>query len=497
MTAPLPPGFAARLRDLLGRDSVLDEPAECWTYGYDNSRRQAAPALVAFAADADQARACVALCHDQRVPIVPRGRGTGTAGATVPVRGGLVLSLERMTAIPRVDPDNRLMVVQPGVTNQAAQRAAAKVGFFWPPDPTSAEFCSVGGNLACNAAGPRAVKYGTPRDNVLGLRAVTGGGEDLRTGVYTTKGVVGYDLTRLIVGSEGTLAVVTEATLKLTPLAETKRTLRVLYADMDAAARAVARIMAQPVTPCALEFMDAVALDLIRRQGLADLPEAAGALLMIEVDGPAIGIGAAVEQISAAASTPGLLELRAARSEAEVRALWATRKALSPALRNIAPKKINEDVVVPVSRMAELVAGLGELARRHRITIVNFGHAGNGNIHVNLLVDPDDPARTKAADACLDGVFDLVLRLEGTLSGEHGIGLVKKEYVGRELDPVALRLMHGIKAQFDPRGILNPGKLFPEQPWTAVDDDPARRPAEAPASRRPDGTPPPADGQHP
>jgi D-lactate dehydrogenase len=464
MTRPTPsPGFTTRLRDLLGRDAVLDDPAECRTYGYDNSRRLVSPALVAFARDPEQVGACVALCHEHRVPVVARGRGTGTAGAAVPVRGGLVLSLERMTEILRVDPDNRLLTAQPGVTNQAVQQAAAEVGFFWPPDPTSSEYCSIGGNLACNAAGPRAVKYGTPRDNILGLRAVTGRGEPIHTGVQTTKGVVGYDLTRLIVGSEGTLAIIVEATLKLTPLPETKRTLRAVYRDMTAAARAVSRIMAQPVTPCALEFMDARAIDLVRRRGAADLPEQAGALLMIEVDGPVAGIEAAVEQVSQAAAAPGLLDLRAARSEAEVSALWATRKALSPALRSIAPKKINEDVVVPVSRMGELIDGLRELAQAHRITIVNFGHAGNGNIHVNLLVDPHDREQMRRAETCLDAVFDLVLRLDGTLSGEHGIGLVKKEFVGRELDSVSLRLMRGIKAQFDPRDILNPGKLFPSQ----------------------------------
>jgi len=461
----LPNHFLDALRQAVGPAKVLTDPADCWAYGYDNSRRHALPEAVAFAVSHEEVRATVALCYEHGVPLVARGRGTGTTGATVPLRGGLVLSLERMTEIIRIDPDNRAMVVQPGVTNQAVQEAAAAHGFFWPPDPTSAAFCTVGGNLAYNSAGPRAVKYGTPRENTLGLRAVTGSGAEIRTGVYTTKGVVGYDLTRLLIGSEGTLAVITEATLKLTPLPETKRLLQAVYRDMHSAARAVSRIMAQAVTPCALEFIDGRAIAMIRAYSQIPLPEEAGALLLIEVDGQHAAIDAAVECVSTAAAGEGLLDIKAARNEAETNALWATRKALSPALRTIAPKKINEDVVVPVSRMAELIGGLESMAREFAITIVNFGHAGNGNIHVNLLVNPDDPDEMLRAERCLDRVFDLVLRLDGTLSGEHGVGIEKRDFITREIAPPALALMRGIKDLFDPKGILNPDKMFP--PLTA------------------------------
>jgi D-lactate dehydrogenase len=305
------------------------------------------------------------------------------------------------------------------------------------------------------------VKYGTPRENVLGLRAVTGSGEEIRTGVYTTKGVVGYDLTRLLIGSEGTLAVITEATLKLTPQAQSKRTLQAIYADMHSAAQAVSAIMAQPVVPCALEFIDHRAIEMVRAHSRAELPENAGALLMIEVDGPEAAMAEMVAAVSAAARNDGLLRLQAASSAAEVKALWATRQALSPALRNVAPKKINEDVVVPVSRIPELIDGLDRLGRQHDITIVNFGHAGNGNIHVNLLINPDDPAELARADACLAEVFALVLQLQGTLSGEHGVGLVKRDFVAQEIDAASLGLMRQVKTVFDPRGILNPGKTLP------------------------------------
>jgi D-lactate dehydrogenase (quinone) len=457
----LPDSARAALRRAVGTDALLTDPADCWPYGYDNSRRQCLPQAVAFVTDAEQVAAVVRACNAHRIPLTARGLGTGTTGATVPEPGGVVLSFERMNRILAIDPANRLAIVEPGVVNEDLQRAAAEHGFFWPPDPTSAAVCTVGGNLAYNAAGPKAVKYGTPRENTLGLSAVIGTGEMIRTGVMTTKGVVGYDLTRLIIGSEGTLALITQATLKLTPLPEAKRTLRATYRDIHSAAAAVAAIMAQPITPCALEFMDAAAIDMVRRFSDLRVPEDTGALLMIEVDGPADCVDAAALDVGDAARNAGLLELSVAADKAEIAALWRTRKALSPALRHVAPKKINEDVVVPVGRIGPFIDGLERLSREHGITIVNFGHAGNGNIHVNLLVSPDDPDEMARAAVCLSAMFDLVVALGGTLSGEHGVGLEKRDYIDRELDPVALRLMHDIKRQFDPNGILNPGKGLP------------------------------------
>ena len=457
----VPVAFLDQLKAMLGELNVLTDPADRWPYGQDNSRKHTPPDCVAFATTHTQVLETVRLCNRFEVPIVARGRGTGTTGSAVPVRGGLVLSLERMDRIVDMDPANRVMRVEPGVINQAIQDQAAQQGFFWPPDPTSSAYCTVGGNIALNAAGPRALKYGTTRENVLGLVAVTGNGDEIHTGTYTTKGVVGYDLTRLIIGSEGTLAVVTQATLKLTPLPESRRTLQAIYDSVRSAAAAVSRIMAQPVTPYALEFMDAAAIEMIRRYSQAELPRGAGALLMIEVDGPEAAMEKMVAGITAAAYGNGLLNLAAAKNKHEAAALWATRKALSPALRTIAPNKLNEDVVVPVSRIPDLIDGLEMLAREYGIPIVNFGHAGNGNIHVNLLYDTQDPEQERNALPCLSRVFDLVLKLGGTLSGEHGIGIAKRDYINRAIDPVTLDLMRRIKRQFDPKGILNPEKVFP------------------------------------
>ena len=451
----------ARLAALVAPDQLLTAASDCWPYGYDNSRRHALPEAVVLPTTHQQVVGIVQLCHALTTPLTPRGRGTGTTGATVPTHGGVVLSLERLNQIIKIDPANRVMVVEPGVTNQQVQDAAAQHGFFWGPDPTSAAFCSVGGNLAYNSAGPRAVKYGTTRDNVLGLRAVTGDGREIRTGLYTTKGVVGYDLTRLLIGSEGTLAVITEATLKLTPLPEAKRTLQAVYRDINSAAAAVSSIMAQPITPCALEYIDGQAIDMIRSYSKADLPQGAGAMLMIEVDGLSAGLDDAVQRVASAASNEGLLNITHANTKEEVARLWETRKALSPALRNIAPKKINEDVVVPVSELPALINGLEQLAQQHNITIVNFGHAGNGNIHVNLLINPDDPEQMQRAEHCLGDLFRLVLKLNGTLSGEHGVGLEKRDFISWEIDPTTLDLMHKIRQQFDPKGILNAEKALP------------------------------------
>ncbi len=452
--------LARELERLLPETDRLLDPADCWAYGSDNSRLHAAPEAVAFARDADTVAELVRVCRRLAEPLVVRGRGTGTTGAVVPDRGGLVLSLERMDRILEIDPANRWLIAQPGATNAQIQAAAGEHGFFWPPDPTSSAFCTLGGNLAYNSAGPHAVKYGTPRENTLGLEAVAGTGERFRTGVRTTKGVVGYDLTRLLIGSEGTLGIITEATLKLTPRPECTRLLQAVYPGIDAAAHAVARLMARAESPSALEFMDRSAIAMIRGYGGVELPEDAGAILMIEVDGPADGIDGRTAGIRTVAAD-GALHVDVADTDEAMERLWKVRKALSPALRTIAPKKINEDVVVPVSRIPALIGGLEELPTRHAIQIVNFGHAGNGNIHVNLLVNPDDPEEMLRAEACLDDVFRLVLSLDGSLSGEHGIGLVKRPFVGRELDPAALRLMEGVRAAFDPDGILNPGKAPP------------------------------------
>lgn len=460
MSTPLPTGLRAEMSDVLGSAWLTDD-SERLGYAYDNSRRLALPDAVALPTSAEQVVALVRACRKHRVPVVARGRGTNTTGAAVPVHAGVVVSFERMDAIVDIRPGDRCAVVQPGVLNGDLQSALAPHGLFWPPDPTSAAFSTIGGNLACNAGGPRAVKYGASRDNVLALTAVTGAGELIRCGTETTKGSSGYDLQRLLVGSEGTLALIVEASLRLTPAPTARRALRVIYRDVASAAQAVARLMAQPVTPSMLEFMDAQAVRLAREVGGADLPDDAGALLMIEADGEPERLPHDIEALKQAARGEGLVSLDDAADEGAIALLWAARKSLSPALRTLAPGKINEDVVVPVSRIPELVEGVQQLSRDCGLPIVCFGHAGNGNLHVNLMYDPADQDQSARANATMSKVFALAVSLGGTLSGEHGIGLAKRDFMRQAITPPTLALMRAIKTAFDPDGILNPGKLLP------------------------------------
>ena len=463
--SPLDPRLASSLRELFG-DALLTDPGECLAYGYDNSKRRATPSAVVLPENADQVQRLVQLCREHRTPITARGRGTNTTGASVPIEGGVVVSFERMNRILRISPDDRVAVVEPGVLNGDLQAALAEHGLFWPPDPTSAPYSSVGGNLACNAGGPRAVRWGSSRDNVLGLVAITGCGERIRCGAPTSKDSTGYDLSRLVVGSEGTLALIVEASLKLSAKPESRRSLRALYRDTGSAARAVGQLMIQAELPSALEFMDAEAVRLARERGGADVAAAlgdAGALLMIEVESAEGAVDAARDALETAARNDGLIAIDRADDAQQRESLWAARRALSPALRSVAPGKINEDVVVPVSRLAELVTRLQTLATRHDTHVVSFGHAGNGNLHVNLLHDPADAAQTKRAHACLDEVFASVIELGGTLSGEHGIGLAKRDWMARAFDTDTLATMRRVKVAFDPDGILNPGKVLPSE----------------------------------
>ena len=455
----LDPSILNKFIDACGKDSALTEQSECWAYGYDNSKQHSCPDLVLLPQQHEQIQQAVKLCNEFKLPLTTRGRGTGTTGAAVPVQAGVVLSTERMNQILEFDYQNRNMRVEPGVLNTEVQKHVAEQNLFWPPDPSSADYCTVGGNLACNAAGPRAVKYGTCRENTLSLTAVTGSGETIHTGSATTKGVVGLDLTRLLIGSEGILGIITEARLKLSPKPERINTIRALYKDSHAAIEAVVNILSQSALPYALEFIDSGSLNLIRQNSDLDLDDSAQAMLMIEVDGLNELIQTSTQAILNAAKIPGCLDIQTAEDETQKAALWAARKALSPALRSFAPNKINEDVVVPVTQLPTLLSELEKLSNKYDIAIFNFGHAGNGNLHVNLLYDASKQG--EAAKTCLNEVFSLVLKLGGTLSGEHGVGIAKRNFVSQEIDATTLALMQKIKQQFDPNGILNPGKTLP------------------------------------
>ncbi|SRR5581483_11536650 len=459
----LPPAAHHALIEALGATRVHLEPDVLALYAADEGPRRCTPLAVAFPTRHEDVAALVQVANAFRIPLVARGGGSGNVGGALPVPGSIVVSFECMRRVLEFSPSERLVIVETGIPTAEIDALARTQGLFYPPDPGSAPYCRIGGNLAMNAAGPRAVKYGVTRDYVLGLRAVAGDGRALVTGARTTKGVVGYDLTRLLVGSEGTLALITEATLKLSPAPVMIGTLRACYESGAAACAAVTRVMSEPVIPSALEFLDPASIAAVQQAGAAtDLPRGTRALLIVEADGDPDAVARALTQLRAALSGPGLLELREATAASEVKALWTARRSLSYAIKRIAPLKINEDVVVPVTKLADLVIAVETLADEYRLPIVSFGHAGNGNLHVNIMVHPEDRDEVTRAHTALARLFETVLALEGTISGEHGIGYEKRAFVPLEIPAETLASMRALKRVFDPNGILNPGKIFPE-----------------------------------
>lgn len=440
------------------RGSLLTDPADCLAYGFDNSRREQTPAAVVLADSVPDVQATVRWCARHKRPLTVRGRGTNTVGASVPLANGVVLSMERLDQVIDYQPADRYIEVQAGMLNQGVQDHVEGEGLFWAPDPTSAPYSSVGGNLGCNAGGPKAVRYGTCRDNVLGLSAVIGNGELIRVGARTTKAVVGLDLTRLLIGSEGTLGIITSAVLRLTPAPAARRAVRIEFSSVAAAAQGVATLLAQPMGPSVCEFLDDRAVGLVRDD--VPLHAATQAILLVECHGDSDALpGVTMGWKHALAAT--FCAWEESEDPTQMQALWAARKALSPRLRRLAPNKTNEDVVVPVSKIPQLVAQVAALSQRHGIPIVCFGHAGNGNLHVNLMYDKHNPAQHAEHDPCLAGVFRAALACGGSLSGEHGVGLAKRDYVHWELDAPTLAAMHSVKKALDPHGILNPDKGLP------------------------------------
>ncbi|MFQ5354125.1 MAG: FAD-binding oxidoreductase [Thermodesulfobacteriota bacterium] len=449
-----------RLASIVGRENATFAAEDLICYAYDATNQDFRPEGVLFAGTVGEVSEILRLANEEGFFVVPRGAGTGFTGGSLPVKGGIVLSLERMTNIVEIDETNLTATVEPGVIPWELGQELTPLGLFYPPDPTSYKFATIGGTIAECAGGPSAVKYGVTRDYILGLEAVLPTGEIIRTGTATMKGVVGYDLTRLLVGSEGTLAVVTQATLRLLPLPEAKKTLLAVFPGLEAAASAVAEITRAGIIPATLEIMDPASVRCATEYTGTELPSES-ALLLIEVDGPVESVEKDTLGIEKIAAASGATEVRQATDKKEVKDLWKTRRAMSAALFRLRPNKINEDVVVPRASIVELVRGIEEIARRSGLLIVSFGHAGDGNIHVNIMYDKSDPKEAVAAEAAVAAVFDLTLGLNGTISGEHGVGTSKARYIGMELPPQTLHLMKSIKQVFDPVGILNPGKIFP------------------------------------
>lgn len=392
------------------------------------------------------------------VPVTARAGGTGRVGGAVPVRGGIVVGFEGMDRVVGIEREDHLAVVQPGVVTGVLAEAVEAEGLFYPPDPNSLAGCCIGGNVAHNAGGPRAFKYGVTRNYVLGLGAVLADGTALSVGRRTTKGVTGYDLTSLFVGSEGTLGLFTEVTLRLVPKPAAVGTLLAYFADDALVARAVSALAAARVTPRCVELMDGLALELVRRDAGLDVPFGAHALVLVELDGETGVVEVELERAGSILADLGALDVQAATRGAERDRLWAARRELSRTLRRTARFKLSEDVVVPRSRMAALLRTCRRLAEAHEVRMPTYGHAGDGNLHVNFLWD--DEAHRPRVDAAIEGLFREVVALGGTLSGEHGIGASKAPYLGLEQSDELMELGRRVKRAFDPQLILNPGKIY-------------------------------------
>lgn len=449
-----------RIEAIVGPEQLSTAEEDLLCYAYDATNRHHRPDAVVFPANTQEVSAIMRVANEFGFFVVPRGAGTGMSGGALAVQGGLVMIMTRLNRILSIDADNLVAEVQPGVVTGQFQEVVEKEGFFYPPDPASASYCTLGGNVAECAGGPRAVKYGVTRDYVLGLEVVLPAGEVITTGVRTAKGVVGYDLTRLIVGSEGTLGIITKIVLRLLPMPEVVRTLSAVFTHIRDAAKAVSEIVRSGLIPRKVEYMDQAAMGCVEDYLNMGLPVDAGAMLLVEVDGDRFSADAALQHLRAICEGRGAREIKVARSEQEATELWRARKAISPALFRLGQDKINEDIVVPRSRIPEMVEWIDELRKSTGLTVVTFGHAGDGNIHFNIMLDKRDNEALNKAETAVEELFRHTIALGGTISGEHGVGITKAPYLDMELGSQEVALMKRIKAAFDPKGILNPGKIF-------------------------------------
>jgi glycolate oxidase len=457
---PIRDKVAAEIGRRIGRHKVKTAPEIRISYAFDATNIRRAPLAVVFPEAAEDVEAVLEVCAAGSLPVVPRGAGTGFAGGTVPPEGGVVLSTERLCRTVSIDPDRRQAVVEPGVVNAALQREAAKSGLMFPPDPSSMEVCTIGGNVAQDSGGPRALKYGVTRDYVLGVEAVLYGGRTLDFDSTRIREGAWNPATALMVGSEGTLAVFTRMYLKLIPRPQSYATALAFFTTSRGAASAVNLIFDQGVVPAALELVDGETMKCITRFVSIDVPPGAGCSLLVETDGRRGEAREAMSAVERGLRAAGFLELRIAGSERERDDLWRMRRSVSPSLARLAPWKLNEDLCVPRSNLPLLVDAVGRLGRKYALRVPTFGHAGDGNLHVNVMFDRRVPDELARAESLAGELFEATLSLGGSISGEHGIGLTKKEFLPNQLGAQAMEYQKCVKRAFDPRGLLNPGKVL-------------------------------------
>jgi len=447
-------------RVIVGDEWFLDTPEDLVTYSYDGFLPEFRPDAVLVPGDRDEIARIMEVANRELIHIIPRGAGTNICGSSVARKGGMIIAFHRLNQILEIDPESRCAVVQPGVVNADLQKAVAACGLMYPPDPASMFVSTIGGNVALNAGGPRGVKYGVTRDYLLGLEVVLPSGEVIRTGGKTLKNVSGYDLTRLMCGSEGTLGIITEIIVRLVPLAPAKATLQAIYDDLDDAATTVSAIIGAGIVPTTLELIDRTVLDVISNYGGAQFSDQAQALLLIEVDGEEVAVEEQGKRIEAFCRERGAVQVERARTPDEANRLWQARRTAFGAVASLRPNCIVEDATVPVKMLPAMIRKIVDIAERYEIKIGVLAHAGDGNLHPLVMTDLRDKEEMARVDKALEEMVDAAIGMGGTLSGEHGIGIAKDRFMPREFSRTAIELMRGIKRVFDPNNILNPGSFL-------------------------------------
>ncbi|MFD6440818.1 glycolate oxidase subunit GlcD [Peribacillus sp. NPDC060186] len=453
-----------QLLTIVGPENYDDSKVECLVYSYDATPGyQSMPDAVIKPGCTNEVAAIVKVCNEHKVPIIPRGSGTNLSGGTCPTEGGLVLLFNRMNSLIEIDEENLTATVQPGLITLDLISAVEKKGLFYPPDPSSMKISTIGGNINENSGGLRGLKYGVTRDYVIGLEVVLPNGDIIRTGGKLAKDVAGYDLTKLFVGSEGTLGIVTEAILKLIPIPETTKTMLALYQDLDAAAQSVAKIISNKIIPVTLEFLDQPTLIVVEDFAKIGLPTNVEAVLLIEQDGPPEVVERDMKRMADICLEENAVSVEIAETELDAVALKTARRTALSALARLKPTTILEDATVPRSEIANMVRAINEIATKHNVNICTFGHAGDGNLHPTCITDARNHDEMERVELAFADIFAVAIDLGGTITGEHGVGAMKAPYLEWKLKKEGIDAMKGIKQAFDPNNIMNPGKVFAKE----------------------------------
>ncbi|MCD8511113.1 MAG: glycolate oxidase subunit GlcD [Bacillus sp. (in: Bacteria)] len=453
-----------KLVAIVGEGNFRDTPQDLIAYSYDATPNyQALPDAVILPRHTQDVSEIVKVCNEYKVPIVPRGNATNLCGGTTPLEGGVVMIFNHMNQILEIDEENLTITVQPGLVTLSMIEAVEGKGLFYPPDPSSMKISTIGGNINECAGGLRGLKYGVTRDYVIGLEFVMPNGDIVRTGGKLAKDVAGYDLTRLLVGSEGTLAVITEATLKLIPKPETKKTMLAMYDSLEASGQTVSTIIANKIIPTTLEFLDQPTIQVVEDFAKIGLPTEVGAILLIEQDGPKEVVERDIQRIAEICDEGGAISVKIAETPEEGEALTTARRSALSALARLKPTTILEDATVPRSKIAEMVRAIEEIAEKNNVRICTFGHAGDGNLHPTCMTDARDEEEMERVEKAFEEVFEKAIDLGGTITGEHGVGVMKSPYLAWKVGETGVNAMLAIKRSFDPNNIMNPGKVFAKE----------------------------------